>query len=62
MAPGSCNSWFSCDITAAMLVLQNNREKVFWKFDAIIMQHLSNILPLFGTPAWPSHQVRENQE
>ena len=26
------------------------------------MQNLSNILPLFCTPTWPSHHVSENQE
>ena len=34
-------------------------KKVFWEFDSMIMQNLSNILPLFCTPTWPSH---ENQE
>ena len=37
-------------------------EIVFWEFDSIIMQNLSNILPLFCTPTWPSHHVSENQE
>ena len=26
------------------------------------MQNLSDILPLIGTPEWPSHHVSENQE
>jgi len=26
------------------------------------MQNLSDILPLFCTPTWPSHHVSENQE
>ena len=30
--------------------------------DSIIMQNLSDILPLFCTPTWPSHHVSENQE
>ena len=37
-------------------------KKVFWEFDSIIMQNWSDILPLFCTPTWPSHQVSENQE
>ena len=37
------------------------RTKVFWEFESIIMQNLSDILPLFGTPTWPSHHVNENQ-
>ena len=37
-------------------------KKVFWEFDSIIMQNLSDILPLFCTPTWPSHHVSENQE
>ena len=39
-------------------------EIVFWEFDSIIMQNLTNILPLFCTPTWPSHHdhVSENQE
>ena len=35
---------------------------VFWEFDSIVMQNLSDILPLFCTPTWPSHHVSENQE
>ena len=37
-------------------------QKVFWQNDAIIMQNLSDILPLFCTPTWPSYHVSENQE
>ena len=37
-------------------------KKVIWEFDSIIMQNLSDILPLFCTPTWPSHHVSENQE
>ena len=37
-------------------------KKVFWDFDSIIMQNLSDILPLFCTPTWPSHHMSENQE
>ena len=37
-------------------------KKGFWEFDSIIMQNLSDILPLFCTPTWPSHHVSENQE
>ena len=36
-------------------------KKVFWEFDPIIMQNLSDILPLFCTPTWPSHHMSENQ-
>jgi len=39
----------------------NNSEKK-WEFDSIIMQNLSDILPFFSTPTWPSHLVSENQE
>ena len=55
-------SWFSRDVTAAMLVYRTIAKKVFWEFDSIIMQNLSNVLPLFCTPIWPSHHVSENQE
>ena len=37
-------------------------KKIFWEFDSIIMQNLSDILPLFCTPTWPSYHVSENQE
>ena len=56
------NSRFSCDVTAAMLVYRTIAKKVFWEFDSIIMQNLSDILALFWTPTWPSHHVSENQE
>ena len=36
--------------------VQNNSE------NSIIMQNLSDILPLFCAPTWPSHHVSENQE
>ena len=52
---------FSCDVTAAMLVYRTIAKKVFWEFDSIIMQNLSDILPLFCTPTWPFHHVSENQ-
>ena len=55
-------SWFSRDVTAAMLVYRTMAKKVFWEFDSIIMQNLSDVLPLFCTPIWPSHHVSENQE
>jgi len=45
-----------------MVVYRTIVEKVFWEFDSIIMQNLSDILPFFGTSAWPSHQVSENHE
>ena len=53
------NPRLSRDVTVAMLVYRTITKKVFW---AIIMQNLSDILPLFCTPTWPSHHVRENQE
>ena len=56
------NSRFSRDVTAAMLVYRTIAKKVFWNFDSIIMQNLRDISPLFCTPTWPSHHVRENQE
>ena len=55
-------SRFSRDVTAAMLVYRTMAKKFFWEFDSIIMQNLSDILPLFCTPTWPSQQVSENQE
>ena len=45
-----------------MLVYRTIAKKVFWEFDSIIMQNLSDILPLFCTPTWPSHHVNENKE
>ena len=45
-----------------MLVYRTIAKKVFSGFDSTIMQNLSDILPLFCTPTWPSHQVSENQE
>ena len=32
-------------------------KNVSWEFDSIIMQNLSDILPLFCTPTWPSHHI-----
>ena len=55
-------SRFSRDVTVAMLVYRAIAKKVFWEFDSIIMQNLSESLPLFCTPRWPSHHVSENQE
>ena len=55
-------SRFSRDVTAAMLVYRTIAKKVFWDFDYNIMQNLSDVLPLFCTPTWPSHHVSENQE
>ena len=42
-------SRFSDDVTAAMLVYRTIVKEVFWKFDVIIMQNVSYILPLFCT-------------
>ena len=42
--------------------VQKDSEKVFWECQSIIMQNLSDVLPLFCTPNWPSHHVSENQE
>ena len=39
---------------------QNNREKVFWEFDSIMIQNMSHNLLLFCAPTWPSHHVIEN--
>ena len=55
-------SRFSCDVTAAMLAYRTIAKKVFWEFDFIVTQNLSDILPLFCTSTWPSHDVSENQE
>ena len=46
------NSRFSRDVTAAMLVYRTIAKKVFWEFDSIIMQNLSDNLPLFCTQTW----------
>ena len=43
-------SSFSRDVTAAMLVYRTVAKRVFWEFDYIIMQNLSDILRLFCTP------------
>ena len=37
-------------------------KKVFWEFDSIIVQNVSDILPLFCTPTRSSHLVSKNQE
>ena len=50
----------SRDVTAAMLVYRTIARKVFWEFDSVIIQNLSDILPLFCTPTWPFHHVSEN--
>ena len=41
------HSRLSRDVTVAMLVYRTIAHKVFREFDSIIMQNLSNILPLF---------------
>ena len=41
------HSRLSRDVTVAMLVYRTMAHKVFREFDSIIMQNLSNILPLF---------------
>ena len=56
------NSWFASDVTAAMLVYRTMVEEVFWEFGSIIMQNLSDILPLFCTPTCPPHHVSATQE
>ena len=57
------NSRFLRNVTAAMMVYRTIAKKVFWEFDSIIiMQDLSDILPLFCTPTWPSRHMSENQE
>ena len=55
-------SRFSRDVTAVMLQYRATAKKVFWEFDSVIMQNLSDIMPLFCTPTWLSNQVSENQE
>ena len=51
-------SRFSCDVKAVMLVNRTIAKKVLWEFDDIIMQNVSDILPLFCTPTWLSHHVK----
>ena len=41
------HSRLSRDVTVAMLVYRTIAHKVFREFDSIVMQNLSNILPLF---------------
>ena len=41
--------------------VENNREKSLGT-DSIIMQNLSDVLPLFCTLTWPSHHVNQNHE
>ena len=53
---------FLRNVTAAMLVDRTIAKTVFWEFDSIIMQNLTDILPLFCTATWPSHHVSENKE
>ena len=45
------NSLIAPDVMAVMLVERAIAKKVFWKFDSIIMQNVSNILLLF----WNQH-------
>lgn len=42
--------------------VQKDSEMVFWECQSIIMQNLSDVLPLFFTPNWSSHHVSEKQE
>ena len=56
------HSWFSRDVTALTLVYRTIGEKVFWEFDSVIMQNLSDILPLFCTPIWRSHQIDQKKK
>ena len=42
-------SRFSHDVTAAMLAYKTMAKKVNWEFDFIIIQNVSDILPLFCT-------------
>ena len=43
------DSRFSHDVTAAMLAYRTVAKKVNWEFDFIIIQNVSDILPLFCT-------------
>ena len=52
----------SRNVTAAMLVQRTIAKKVLREFDHIIMQNLSDILPLFCTPTWPSHHACDDPE
>jgi len=45
-----------------MLLYTTIVKKLFWELDLIITQNLSDILPLFCTPTWPSHHVSEKKE
>ena len=54
--------WLAPDVTAAVLVYRTIAKKVFWEFDSIIMQNLSDILLLFCAPICPPHHVSANQE
>ena len=50
-------SWFSRDVTVAMLVYRTMAKEVLWEFDSIILQNFRHILLLFCTPTWPSCHV-----
>ena len=52
--------WFSPDVTAAMFVYRTIEKTVFWEFDSVIMQNMSDNLLLFCTETWPSPRVVEN--
>ena len=41
--------------------VQYNSQKGLFGIDSIIMQNVSDILPLFRTSTRPSHRMRENQ-
>ena len=56
------SSRFSFDVTAAMLLYRTLAKIFFGEFGPIIMQNLSDILPLLYTQTWPSHKVSEKQE
>jgi len=56
------NSQVSHAIAATTLVYRTKVKKVICAFDAIFVQNLSDILPLFCTPIWLSHRGNGNQE
>ena len=60
--PYRSDASISRDVTAAMFVYRTIAKKLFWDFDSIIVQNISDILPSFCTSTWRSHQVIENQE
>ena len=57
-----CRPILGLHLTSRRLVYRTIANKVFWEFDCIIMENLSNISLLFCTPTCPPHHVSATQE